>query len=107
MTRKRKSCKGFKTNFQLKSWCNPNPTRFIENSDSGRELTLEKADIALNLNDYLKEPEIFEDVYYHSNFEERMKWREAISKEFDEMKEKAIYEKICKSELPNVSKLSG
>jgi hypothetical protein len=30
-----------------------------------------------------------------------MKWREAISKEFDEMKEKEVYEKICKSELPN------
>jgi hypothetical protein len=30
-----------------------------------------------------------------------MKWREEISKEFDEMKEKGVYEKILKSELPN------
>jgi hypothetical protein len=30
-----------------------------------------------------------------------MKWREAISKEFNEMKEKGVFEKICKSELPN------
>jgi hypothetical protein len=37
---------------ELKSCLNPNPTRFIENSDSGRELILEKADIALNLIDY-------------------------------------------------------
>jgi hypothetical protein len=86
---------------KLKSWFNPNPTRFIENSDSGRELVLEKADIALNSIDCLKEPESFEDVYYHPNHEDRMKWREAISKEFDEMKEKEGYEKICKSELPN------
>jgi hypothetical protein len=37
-----------------KSWFNPNPTRFIENSDSGRELVLEKADIALNLNCFIQ-----------------------------------------------------
>jgi hypothetical protein len=30
-----------------------------------------------------------------------MKWREEISKELDEMKEKGVYEKICKLELPN------
>jgi hypothetical protein len=42
---------------------------------------LEKADITLNLIDCLKKPETFEDAYYHPNFEERMKWREAISKE--------------------------
>jgi hypothetical protein len=86
---------------KLKSWFNPNPTRFIESSDSGRELVLEKADIALNLIDCLKEPETFEDAYYHPNHENRMKWREAISKEFDEIKEKEVYEKICKSELTN------
>jgi hypothetical protein len=84
-----------------KSWFNPNPTRFIENSDSGRELVLEKADIALNSIDYLNELETFEDAYYHPNFEERMKWREEISKTFDEMNEKGVYEKICKSELPS------
>jgi hypothetical protein len=49
----------------------------------------------------LKEPEKFEDTYYHPNFEERMKWREEISKEFDEMKEKGVHETILKSELPN------
>jgi hypothetical protein len=54
----------------------------------------------LNLIEYLKEPETFEDTYYHPNLEERMKWREEISKEFDEMKEKEVYEKIFKSELP-------
>jgi hypothetical protein len=55
----------------------------------------------LKLIDCLKEPETFEDAYYHPNLEERMKWRETILKEFDEMKEKEVYEKICKSELPN------
>jgi hypothetical protein len=49
----------------------------------------------------LKEPESFKDVYYHPNHEDRMKWKEAILKEFNEMKEKEVYEKICKLELPN------
>jgi hypothetical protein len=40
----------------------------------------------------LKEPETFEDAYYHPNIEETIKWREAISKEFNEMKEKGFYE---------------
>jgi hypothetical protein len=51
--------------------------------------------------DYLKKPETFEDAYYHPNFEERMKWRESISKAFDGVKEKGVYETICKLELPH------
>jgi hypothetical protein len=78
----------------------------IKNSDSGRELVL-KADNSLNLIDSLKEPEIFEDTYYYPNFEERITWKQMISQEFNEMKEKGVYEKICKSELSNVTKISG
>jgi hypothetical protein len=59
--------------YKLKSCFNPNPTRFIKNSHSGRELVLKKADIALNLIDFLKESETFKDAYYHPNHEERMK----------------------------------
>jgi hypothetical protein len=92
--------KALRQTSKLKSWFNPNPIRFIENSDSERELVLEKADI-LNSIDCLKEPEAFENVYYHPNHEERMKWRDEISKELNQMKEKRVYEKICKSELPN------
>jgi hypothetical protein len=55
----------------------------------------------LNSVDSLKEPETFEDAYYHPNFEDRMKWREEISKEFDERKEKGVHEKILKAELPD------
>jgi ABC-type amino acid transport substrate-binding protein len=56
------------------------------------------ADIAVNLIDSSKESESFEDAYYNPNFVEKMKWREAILKEFDEMKEKGVYETILKSE---------
>jgi hypothetical protein len=72
-----------------------------KNAISEREFVLEKADIAFNLINFLKEPDTFEDAYYHPNFLKRMKWREAISKEFDDMKENGLYETICKSELPN------
>ena len=86
---------------KLKSWFNPNPTRFLESEDSGRELIVDRADAALNLIEKSQEPERFEEAYYHSNPEDRIKWRDAISKELQEMKEKGVYEKNCKSELPN------
>jgi hypothetical protein len=63
---------------KLKSWLNPNLqdlSRFLIQEGS---LYLKRRDIALNLIDCLKEPETFEDAYYHPNFEERMKWREPI-----------------------------
>jgi hypothetical protein len=91
-----RTARALKQTSKLKSWFNPNPTRFIENADSGREFVLENADIALSLIDFLKETETFEDAYYHPCIEERMKWRESISKDFNEMKEKGFYEKICK-----------
>ena len=73
---------------KLKSWFNPNPSRFLESEDSGR-------DVALNLIEKSQEPETFEEAYYHSNPEDRSKWKDAISKELQEMKEKGVYEKIC------------
>jgi hypothetical protein len=75
--------------------------KIYQNSDSEREFVLEKADIALNLTDSFKHPETYEDAYYHPNFEERMKLREAILKEFNQMKDKGVYDMILKSELPN------
>jgi hypothetical protein len=55
----------------------------------------------LNLIDSLKEPEAFEDEYYPPNFEVRMKWRKEILKEFDEIDEKGVYEKVFKLKLSN------
>ena len=86
----------------MKSWFNPNPTRFLENNvDSGREFIVDRADVALNLMEKPKDPETFEEAYFHPNLEERSKWRDAILKELQEMKDKGVYEKIHTSELPN------
>jgi hypothetical protein len=54
----------------------------------------------LILIDDLKEPETFENAYYHPSFEETIKLREEISKGIDEMKGKGIHEKIFRLELP-------
>jgi hypothetical protein len=43
-----KAARALRQTSKLKSWFNPNPTKFIENSDSGRELVIKKADIAFN-----------------------------------------------------------
>jgi hypothetical protein len=45
---------------KLKSWFNLDPERFIENNDPGRELIVEKANIALNLIAKVKEPDSFD-----------------------------------------------
>jgi hypothetical protein len=41
---------------RLKSWFNLNPTRFLENNDPGME------------------HETFEEVYYHPNLKDSVKW---------------------------------
>jgi hypothetical protein len=96
-----KTARALKETPKLKSWFNPNPTRFLENEDSGGELIVERADVVLNLIEKSQEPEAFEEAYYHSNPEDRIKWRDATSKKLQEMKEKGVYEKMCKSALPN------
>ena len=80
----------------MKSWFNPNPTRFLENEDSEGKLIVDRIDVAIKLIEKSQEPETFEEAYYHSNPEDRIKWRDAISKELQE-----VVEKIYKSKLPN------
>jgi hypothetical protein len=82
----------------------PNPTRFLENADPGRELIVDKADRALHVIEKPTEPQTFEQANNHPNLEDRNKWIDAISKELQEVNEKKVYEKISKSELPNCRK---
>ena len=49
----------------------------------------------------IPEPKTFEEAYYHPDSDLKMKWQEAISKEFEEMKSKGVWEKFKKSEIPN------
>jgi hypothetical protein len=85
----------------LKSWFNPDPKQFVENNQPGRELILDRANLALNVTEKPKEPVSFDEAYNNPNLEERAKWREAIQRELKEMEDKGEYKKIEKSELPS------
>jgi hypothetical protein len=86
---------------KLKSWFNPDPSRFMEVQDSGRDWVVESANIAFNTLDLVEEPKTFDEAYNHPNTNDRILWKEAISKEFNEMSAKGVWKKILMSELPN------
>ena len=65
------------------------------------ELVEERADFAFNMVDLVKDPESFEDVFNHPEIDKKDKWSHAISKEFEDMKFKGVWEKFKKSEIPN------
>ena len=93
--------KALKETSKLKSWFNPDPLKFVELQNPGRELVEERADFAFSMVDLVKDPESFEDAFNHPEIDKKMKWRHAISKEFEEMKSKGVWEKFKKSEIPN------
>jgi hypothetical protein len=66
---------------KLKSWFNPDPEQFVENNQPGRELILDRVNLALNMTGKPKEPASFDEAYNNSNLEERTKWRDAIQRE--------------------------
>jgi hypothetical protein len=86
---------------KLKSWFNPDPEQFVENNQPGRELILDRVNLALNMTGKPKEPASFDEAYNNSNLEERTKWRDAIQRELKEMEDKGVYKKIEKWELPS------
>ena len=97
----RKQNKALKEISRLKSWFNPDPSKFLEMQNSGREMIVETADFAFNTVDLVKDPESFDEAYNHPETDKKIMWRRAISKEFEEMKAKGVWEKIQKSEIPN------
>jgi hypothetical protein len=90
--------KALKQILKIKSWFNPDPSRFIEVKDSGRDLVVESANFAFNSLDLVVEPKAFAEAYNHPNTND---WREAILKEFDDMSAKGVWKKIQKSDMPN------
>ena len=60
---------------KLKNWFNPDPLKFIELQNSGRELVEERADFAFSMVDLVKDPESFEDVFNHPEIDKKIKWR--------------------------------
>jgi Reverse transcriptase (RNA-dependent DNA polymerase) len=93
--------KALKQSSKLKSWFNPDPSRFMEVQDSGRELVVKSANFEFNSLDLVEEPKTFAEAYNSPNTNDKIKWREAISKEFDDMSAKGVWKKIQKSDMPN------
>jgi hypothetical protein len=60
----------------------------MEMQDSGRELVVESANFAFNSLDLVEEPKTFAEAYNSPKTHDKIKWREAISKEFDDMSAK-------------------
>jgi hypothetical protein len=79
---------------KLKSWFNPDPSRFMELQDSGRDLGIEIADVAFNTADMVEELKTFDEAHNHPNANHRLKWQEVISKEFNEVSAKGVWKKI-------------
>jgi hypothetical protein len=48
----------------------------------------------------VEEPKTFAEAYNHLNTKDRIKWKEAISKEFDDMSSKGVWKTIQKFEMP-------
>ena len=76
----------------MKSWFNPDLSKFLEMQNSGREMIVETADFAFIMVDLVKYPESFDEAYNHPKANKKSMWRRAISKEFEEMKTKEISE---------------
>jgi hypothetical protein len=64
----------------------------METQDSGRDLVVDYAGLAFNFLDLCVVPKSFDKVFYHPNFEHRIKWREGISNELKEKFDKKVYE---------------
>ena len=46
-------------------------------------------------------PTSFQEAWYHPDPFQRMKWREAIAKEFDKMDSLKVWKKIKRSQMPS------
>jgi hypothetical protein len=55
--------KALKQISKLKSWFNPDSSRFMEVQDSGRDLVIESANFAFNSLDLVEEPKTFAEAF--------------------------------------------
>jgi hypothetical protein len=79
----------------------------MEVQDSGRDLVVESANFAFNSFDLVEEPKTFVEAYNYLNTNDNVKWREAISKEFDDMSAKEFGRNCIKTKWIFKIKLNG
>jgi hypothetical protein len=66
--------KALKQISKLKSWFNPDSSRFMAVQDSGRDLVVESANFAFNSLDLMEEPKTFAKAYNNPNTNDKIKW---------------------------------
>ena len=85
---------------KLQDWFNPDASRIVDASNSGRKMILDQADIALTRLEGPKEPVSFDEVFNHPDMDSRDKCREAIHEAFKTMNLHGVWKAIRKSEIP-------
>jgi hypothetical protein len=76
----------------LESWFNPQATKIVDELDRGREIVLEKVNLALLTTSLTKEPSSFEEVINCENKDDQKAWKEEIEKELNEMTKREVWE---------------
>jgi hypothetical protein len=97
-----KRAKVYRNLRQLESSFNPEASRIVERIEQGREILLDHAHFAFFGGGVVeqKEPATFDEAWNHDDPRSREKWREAINKEFEEMKKKEVWEIMKKEDIP-------
>jgi hypothetical protein len=75
---------------RLESWFNPQATKFIEEYDCGREISLEQVNLALFTTVFIKEPSSFEVAINCEKREYQDALKEAIDKELSDISKRGV-----------------
>ena len=85
---------------------NPEATQALENISAAIETTVEYGFVGAVTSDY-DEPSTFEEAWNSDISEDRNGWREAITKEFNDMTKREVWTKVKKSKIPKERRLIG
>jgi hypothetical protein len=96
-----KRAKVYRNLRQLERSFNPDASKIVERIEQGREILLDHANFAFFSGGVAeKEPTAFNLAWNHDDPRTQAKWREAINKEFEEMKKKEVWEVMKKEDIP-------
>jgi hypothetical protein len=75
--------------------------------ESDDEADEDKRDDGADGNEIICEPKTFEDVWNHPDANNKKGWRDAIKKEFSDMKSRKVWQKVKKNIIPHNKRLIG
>jgi hypothetical protein len=92
--------KVFRDMRKLESWFNPEAFKEVEDYSHGREMTLDKVNLALFSTVTVKEPTTYQEEINSEKKEDQIKWKSAINKELKEMEKRGVWEIIDEKNIP-------